>query len=52
MKSLPQVRKHGFTNKVDLWSVGVAAHVLLTGDMIGRSSDFRPEVGLNYTKCN
>jgi len=36
------VKKLGCTNKVDLWSVGVAAHVLLTGDMIGRSSDFRP----------
>eukprot|EP00425_Heterocapsa_triquetra_P044893 CAMPEP_0195075410 /NCGR_PEP_ID=MMETSP0448-20130528/18293_1 /TAXON_ID=66468 /ORGANISM="Heterocapsa triquestra, Strain CCMP 448" /LENGTH=67 /DNA_ID=CAMNT_0040107793 /DNA_START=7 /DNA_END=207 /DNA_ORIENTATION=+ len=28
--------------KADLWSVGVLAHVLLTGDLIGRNKNWTP----------
>jgi serine/threonine protein kinase len=47
------VRKQvGYTNAADLWSVGVVAHVLLTGDMIGRSSDWTPVFSSRMAKCS
>jgi len=39
----PEVtRQHGYTSLADMWSVGVVAHVLLTGELPGRHSDWTP----------
>jgi calcium/calmodulin-dependent protein kinase I len=39
----PEVESQfGYTNKADVWSVGIVAHVLLTGHMPGRTADWTP----------
>jgi len=38
----PEVVQGSYTIKADLWSVGVVAHVLLTGDLTGRNTNWTP----------
>lgn len=41
-----------YTNKVDLWSLGVTVHAMLTGKTIGRTLDGRLVFGENFGECN
>ena len=36
MDNSREVEKQSYTNMADLWSLGVVAHALLTGDIVGR----------------
>jgi len=42
----------GYTSAADMWSLGVVAHVFLTGDMIGRSSDWTPVLSGRMSSCS
>jgi len=48
----PEVFQGAYTSKADLWSVGVLAHSLLTGEMIGRNSDWTPRLSQNLSRCS
>lgn len=38
----PEVLKQSYTNKVDLWSIGIVAHRMLTGELPERDNDGTP----------
>mmetsp|Transcript_31080 Transcript_31080/g.92302 ORF Transcript_31080/g.92302 Transcript_31080/m.92302 type:complete len:381 (-) Transcript_31080:593-1735(-) len=46
------VRKHGYTSVADMWSVGVVAHALLTGDLPGRHEDWTPIMSARLAECS
>lgn len=46
------VRKHGYTSLADMWCVGVVAHAVLTGTMIGRNEDWTPVFSPSLAECS
>ena len=48
----PEVMQSCYTNKADMWSVGVVAHALLTGDLPGRHEDWTPIMSARLAECS
>jgi serine/threonine protein kinase len=48
----PEVLKEAYTNKADLWCVGVAAHAMLTGKQITRRPDGSPVFSPEFSRCS
>jgi serine/threonine protein kinase len=49
----PEVmRQHGYTSQADMWSVGVTAHVLLTGEFPGRDRHWAPVLSERLGECS
>jgi len=48
----PEVHEGSYTNKVDIWSLGAAAHAMLTGQVIGRRRDGSASFGPLLSRCS
>jgi serine/threonine protein kinase len=48
----PEVVKACYTNKADMWSLGVTVHAMLTGDIIGRGKDGTPVMSKKLGLCS
>mmetsp|Transcript_41038 Transcript_41038/g.121694 ORF Transcript_41038/g.121694 Transcript_41038/m.121694 type:complete len:384 (+) Transcript_41038:89-1240(+) len=48
----PEVVKAKYTNKADMWSLGVTVHAMLTGDIIGRGKDGTPVTSKKLRLCS
>mmetsp|Transcript_37664 Transcript_37664/g.97401 ORF Transcript_37664/g.97401 Transcript_37664/m.97401 type:complete len:401 (+) Transcript_37664:71-1273(+) len=44
----PEVMTGSYTDKADLWSLGVLAHVLLTAELIGRNTNWSPRFSEHF----
>lgn len=48
----PEVSSGAYTNAVDMWSLGVLTHAVLTGDMIGSYADGTPRFSERFAELS